>query len=214
MDTLTSERALAAFEAAWQRAEKAYRLCEINAESCLQAHLFAALRDELPAATIYCDARLVFPDRTRQYVDMLVCSGETVLALVELKYKPNVGLHRCGAGSDIKKLLQFRGRRSKADRIELEITRFRGVKAGESKSLRLTNAAALIFACIARADPHQSTSDKIATRRYMAKTYVPTIGDRQSRRAFPRRLTMLIGTTEREMQNSTLTIKGRVTGDA
>lgn len=214
--TPTPEDALVAFEFAWMRAEIAYRKQQINSEASLQAHIFAAMCRKRPDLAVYCAARIENPSGNYWFVDMVVCdAAANVLLLIELKYKPNIGFHRCGARDDIEKLLQFRGRRNTEEKLKLQFGRYRASAENEPLKLTLTNRSRLVFASISRADPTAPQSGSFASlQAHIARTYLPKSASLGNRKKIPRRLTLFYGVTELGMLLSTQLMRSPAVMDA
>lgn len=137
LDSVTTTTALMAFKQAWQKSTADYAQRKLNSEHTLQASIYHHLRQELPDDfVVYTEAVVRLPEsdlpgKKKVVLDLLICHGTEIIAAVELKYKPRGIPVSDALRKDIKSLSLIRNRRSSADRVAIEMPRFRSTSSDE-----------------------------------------------------------------------------------
>jgi len=166
LDSESSTEVLAAFKSAWTATTREYIQRRLNSERCLQAYLFFHLKRKLSSDyNIFVEATIRIPkeigtntEEKRVAVDMLVCKGKTVYAAIELKFSPKGQSRLAGIKKDILSLSDIRKRRSKSDRVRIELPRYRN-SASELMSLNIHSTRKLIFAAFGKVDGSRLNKD-------------------------------------------------------
>ena len=154
------QHAETAFIDSWCESMLDYAHKRINSEKCFQAILFSSIRNKLSAEyTIYVEATIWLPDGRRQYIDLLICRQNLVVAAIELKYKPKAELSKIGMYSDLEKLLNLRNYKSRSARIAVEVKRFLGKSKTERETFLFAPNRRIIFAGYCRADKIADKTD-------------------------------------------------------
>lgn len=142
---------LRAFASSWESCIKEYKARRINSERCLQAYLFHFLTKQLGNKfQIFVEATVRIPtdegpnNYKRVAIDTLICVDDVVYAAIELKYSPKGQSKESGIRKDLLSLSHVKNRRSKADKLVIEMPRYRSNDVG--KQLSVNKSVRLIFA--------------------------------------------------------------------
>ncbi len=120
-------------EQAWTESiESDYDSHAVLSERTLQASIWAKLRAKANGQYIFIEPKIYLPPihgnlSTHVIPDLLVCRGESVIAVIELKFTPRV---KADLRSDIQKLRKVRDAK---EPLSIELERFRGVQAKAHK---------------------------------------------------------------------------------
>lgn len=137
LDNLSTTAALVAFSTAWNATLSDYVRRRLNGEHTLQSSLYHHLRRILDDQfVIYTEAVVQMPDshteaKKKVVLDLLICHGTEIVVAVELKYTPRAIPTLESIRKDIKSLSMLRNRRSNADRVRIEMARYRSDDAEE-----------------------------------------------------------------------------------
>jgi hypothetical protein len=151
-NAITSE-VIRAFQSAWSKSTKDYAARLINSEHTLQAavyhHLRCMLRHEF---SVFTEAVIRLPDgvaeetkKGKVIVDLLVCYEAEIVAAIEIKYTPRGAPTIESARKDVLSLSRITNRRRIADRVFIEMPRFRSCGA-DALVLSISPLRKLIFA--------------------------------------------------------------------
>lgn len=133
-DDATTTTVLRSFQQAWQASADDYALRRINSEHTLQASLYHHLRRGLADDfVVYTEAVVRLPkgalEKSKFVLDLLICKGTEIIAGVELKYTPRAIPALDTLRKDVHSLSLLRNRRSREDRVTVEMPRFRSQDA-------------------------------------------------------------------------------------
>ena len=139
-DNATTTAALQSFKLAWQESVNDYERRRINSEHTLQASLYHHLRQCLADDfVVYTEAVVRLPktesQKSKVVLDLLICAGTEIIVGIELKYAPRAMPGLDGLSKDIRSLSLLRNRRSRADRVSVEMPRYR---SHDSESMLFT----------------------------------------------------------------------------
>ena len=156
-----------ALDDAWSKAQRAFAAGRINTERTLQAHLFCSLQSQLPAAVVLCEPQLNIDEYGLAVPDLVVLSGEELVAFVELKFAPH---HFPVFEGDLAKLAQYH-RCSSSFQISLDPA---SGKYSERK-YSISPSCLFVFAAVGRHDAAAVDREHIRTRpeaQYLAQQFV------------------------------------------
>jgi len=151
-NAITSE-VIRAFQSAWIESTKDYAARLINSEHTLQAavyhHLRCTLRQDF---SVFTETVIRLQDgvadetkKSKVIVDLLVCHQAEIVAAIEIKYTPRGAPTAESARKDVLSLSRIKNRRSLADRVSIEIPRFRNSES-DALILSISPLRKLIFA--------------------------------------------------------------------
>ena len=132
----------------------------------MQAYLFSHLKKKLSSEyNIFVEATVRVPQEIdtknsfkRIAVDMLICKGDAIFGVLEIKFSPKGQGKISGIRKDILRLSDIRNRRSRVDRVKIEISRYRHSEV-ELLSLKIHPSRKLIFAAFGKEDGRRLNED-------------------------------------------------------
>lgn len=152
-DTPETSCFLRAFSMAWTKTLDDYCGRTLNGEHSLQASLYHHLRGCLPSGfRVFCEAVVHFGTNTaadagkdKAVVDLLVEHQSKVIGAIEIKFTPRGEPADEDIYKDLLSLSTLTSRRANADRVRIEMPRFRSA-SNESLTLSILPQRKLIFA--------------------------------------------------------------------
>ena len=152
-DTPSTSLVLFAFQLAWRRTIEDYEQRQINAEHCLQASLYRHLKNSLPSAfSVFSEAVVRLGEnainetgKQKVVIDLLVCEHRTIVAAIEIKYTPRGEPNPDNVRKDLTSLSHITNRHRHADRVKIEMPRFRQTD-NDTLELSILSQRKLIFA--------------------------------------------------------------------
>ena len=149
------------FEIAWKDTIADYENRRINPERCLQAALYHHLRERLGGSyRIFIEAQVLIGETEKIFIDTLVCFKDTIVAAVELKYKPKACPSRDSVALDLAKLIRFREHRTTAKKCKVALRRYRNTEEYEAVPFPFSPERRIIFAAYCRQDIDSMQEDE------------------------------------------------------
>ena len=152
-DTASTSLVLFAFQLAWRKTIEDYERRQINSEQCMQASLYRHLKNCLPASfSVFSEAVIRLGEnavsetnKQKVVVDLLICENTSIVAGIEIKYAPRGEPDPEKIRKDLTSLSHITNRRRHADRVKIEMPRFRQIDA-DTLELEILLQRKLIFA--------------------------------------------------------------------
>jgi hypothetical protein len=166
VDTASTTVALQSFQAAWLKSIDDYAQRKLNSEHTLQAALYHHLLSALPPGfRVYTEAVIRLSESTveeserrKVVVDVLVCEEAEVILAAELKFVPRGVPTLDALRKDVRTLSCITNRRNLADRVAIEMPRFRSLDA-DSLRLKVPPYRKLILAVYFDGRPEHALSN-------------------------------------------------------
>lgn len=188
---------LRAFTMAWTKTLDDYCGRSLNSEHCLQASLYHYLRGCLPSSyRVFCEAVVHFGINTatdtgkdKAVIDLLVEHDCKIVGAIEIKFTPRGEPAHEDICKDLVSLSTLTNRRTHADRVRVEMPRFRSAN-NEPLVLSILPQRKLIFAAYCSEETSALDKDMFwnSPRR-------PTIGYWAERNKFPPNLGVALAKT-------------------
>lgn len=159
IDTPETDDALRAFQAAWESAVEDYAQRRINSEQCLQAALYAVLRQKLSneffvfseAAIRLSEAALGLSNKRKVVTDLVVCHQDKLVLGIELKYLPRAEPSQETLAKDVMSLSHLTNRHERDQRARIEMPRHCHAD-GEALEFKVLTQRKLISAIVCSQD--------------------------------------------------------------
>jgi len=159
LDTPDTTEFLHVFRLAWQETVKDYSARRINGEHGLQASLYRHLLAQLPQRfRVFVEAVVRLGDtgvsdtsKKRVVVDLLIEANCKVVGAIEIKFTPRGQANDLAIRKDLTSLAFLTSRRARADKVTIDMPRYRGT-GSEELALTILPQRKLIFAAYCGAD--------------------------------------------------------------
>ena len=158
-DTASTSLVLFAFQLAWRKTIEDYERRQINSEQCMQASLYRHLKNCLPTSfSVFSEAvvrlgenAISETNKQKVVVDLLICEDKSIVAGIEIKYAPRGAPDTEQIRKDLTSLSHITIRRRHADRVKIEMPRFRHVDS-DTMDFEILLQRKLIFAAFCSSD--------------------------------------------------------------
>jgi hypothetical protein len=152
---------------AWKRTLDEYWEARINSESTLQAVFFGHIRAVLPECAVFCEPTIQLRSLGTANPDILVVSGNMVIAAIELKFAPH---HFPRFEDDLRKLRRYR---KYPKPFELALDPLTGQFAATRAKFGAN--CLFVFAVIGRHDAVATDKDVLNTAARLERQFLPLV---------------------------------------